>query len=81
MEIFEKKKSILTKNFFKKNKSIVWMSHQDAVVKIPKNFINIASTKDSKFTIIQHQDKKIFGLLYIAIYVGKFHKTSLILNF
>ena len=36
------------------------MSHQDAVVKIPKNFINIASSKDSKFTIIQHQDKDIW---------------------
>ena len=40
------------------------MSHQDAVVKIPKNFINIAYTKDSKFTIIQHKDKKIFGIQF-----------------
>mgnify|MGYP001391562372 CR=1 FL=1 len=36
--IFKKRHSELTKNFFK-NKSSVWMSHEDAVVKLPKKFI------------------------------------------
>ena len=58
VEMIQKKTSELTKNFFKNKKSNVWMSHQDAVVKIPKNFVNIASTKNSKYTIIQHKKKK-----------------------
>ena len=40
------------------------MSHQDAVSKIPKNFINIASTFNSKFTAIQHIKKKIYGIQF-----------------
>ena len=40
------------------------MSHQDAVNKIPKNFINIASTPNSKFTAIQHRNKKVYGLQF-----------------
>ena len=39
--IFLKKKTLLTKNFFSK-KNTVWMSHEDAVVKLPKNFHSIA---------------------------------------
>ena len=40
------------------------MSHQDAVFKIPKDFKNIASTDNSKFTVIQNERKKIFGLQF-----------------
>ena len=40
------------------------MSHQDAVFKLPKNFINIASTNNSKFTAIQHKTKKIYGIQF-----------------
>ena len=32
--------------------------------KIPKNFINIASTPNSKFTAIQHKSKKVYGLQF-----------------
>ena len=47
--------SMLTKNFFnKKNVSNVWMSHADQVSKMPKNFKVVASTKNSKLTIIQN---------------------------
>ena len=35
------------------------MSHQDAVIKIPKGFENLASTDSSKYTAIQNK-KKIF---------------------
>ena len=47
--------STLTKNFFtKKNTSNVWMSHADQVSKMPKNFKIVASTKNSKLTIIEN---------------------------
>ena len=52
-EIKKVNESLLTKNFFtKENKSNVWMSHTDQVSKIPKNFKIIASSKNSKLTII-----------------------------
>ena len=40
------------------------MSHQDAVVKLPKNFKSIASTQNSKLTIIEHSKKKIYGVQF-----------------
>ena len=60
----KKHNSILFNKFFKSKKAKVWMSHQDAVSKIPKNFINIASTFNSKFTAIQHIKKKIYGIQF-----------------
>jgi GMP synthase (glutamine-hydrolysing) len=57
--LINKKKSLLTKGFFNKNKKFVWMSHQDAVIKLPKDFYTIASTKESKLTIIENK-KKIY---------------------
>ena len=62
--LFEKSKSILLKNFFNNKKASVWMSHQDAVFKIPKNFKNLASTNSSKYTAIQNTDKKIYGIQF-----------------
>ena len=61
--IFKKKNSLLTKNFFN-SKTSVWMSHEDAVVKLPKNFRAIAFTKDSKLTIIENNKKKIYGVQF-----------------
>ena len=61
--LFQKKKSLLTRNFFN-NKKTVWMSHEDVVVKIPKNFKTIASTKDSKLTIIENTKDKIYGVQF-----------------
>ena len=40
------------------------MSHEDAVVKVPKNFKIIASTKNSKLTIIENTKKKIYGVQF-----------------
>jgi GMP synthase (glutamine-hydrolysing) len=40
------------------------MSHEDAVVKLPKNFKTIASTKDSKLTIIENTKNKIYGVQF-----------------
>ena len=57
--------SALTKNFFdKKNKNDVWMSHADQVSKMPKNFEIIASSKDSKLTIIENIQDKFYGVQF-----------------
>tara|TARA_B100001121_G_scaffold308042_1_gene331040 strand:+ start:2249 stop:3808 length:1560 start_codon:yes stop_codon:yes gene_type:complete len=61
--LFKKKNSLLTKNFFK-SKTSVWMSHEDTVVKLPKNFSTVAYTKDSKFTILENRKKKIYGVQF-----------------
>ena len=62
--LFKKKSSLLTRNFFKFSKT-VWMSHEDAVVKLPKNFTVIASTKNSRLTIIEHLKKKSLEFNFI----------------
>ncbi|MDB4070577.1 glutamine-hydrolyzing GMP synthase [Candidatus Pelagibacter sp.] len=57
--------SILTKNFFNKNNtSDVWMSHADQVSKMPKNFKVIASTKNSKLTIIENIQENFYGVQF-----------------
>ncbi len=62
--LLEKSKSTLFKNYFLNKKAKVWMSHQDAIYKIPKGFKNIASTENSKYTAIQNKNKKIFGIQF-----------------
>ena len=59
----KKRSSLLVKDFFK-FKTSVWMSHEDAVVKLPKNFRTIASTKDSNLTIIENSKKKLYGVQF-----------------
>ncbi len=63
--IYKKKESILTKNFFnKKNFTKVWMSHADQVSKLPKNFNLIASSQNSKFAIIENKKKNFYGVQF-----------------
>ena len=62
--LYEKSHSILFKNFFKGKKANVWMSHQDAVFKLPKGFKNIASTNSSKYTAIENKNKNIYGIQF-----------------
>ena len=40
------------------------MSHEDAVVKLPKGFKIIASTRDSKLTVIENTKRKIYGVQF-----------------
>ena len=61
--LYKKNKSLLIKNFLN-NKRTVWMSHEDAVVKLPKNFKIVASTKESKLTIIENSENKIYGVQF-----------------
>ena len=57
--------SILTKNFFNKdNTNNVWMSHADQVSKMPLNFKVIASTKNSKLTIIENTKDNFYGVQF-----------------
>ena len=57
--------SILTKNFFNnKNISNVWMSHADQVSKMPKGFKIVASTKNSKLTIIENTKDNFYGVQF-----------------
>ncbi len=62
--LYRKKRSLLIKNFFNTKFKSVWMSHQDAVTKLPKGFKIIASTKDSKLTIIENSKTKIYGVQF-----------------
>ena len=62
--LIKKKQSLLTKNFLSTKKKLVWMSHQDAVIKLPKEFKIIASTKNSKLTIIENLKSKIYGVQF-----------------
>ena len=59
----QKRASLLTKNM-SQSKNLVWMSHEDAVIKLPRNFKLVASTKNSKFTIIESTKKKIYGVQF-----------------
>ena len=62
--LYKKKSSLLIKNFFNNKNKSVWMSHQDAVTKLPKGFKLIASTKESKLTIIENTQRKIYGVQF-----------------
>ena len=57
-------KSIITKNFFINNKTNVWMSHADQVSKLPQGFKTIASSNNSKFTIIEYHNKNFYGVQF-----------------
>ena len=57
--------SLLIKNFFSKNNTNdVWMSHADQVSRLPKEFKIIASSKNSKLTIIENYKNKIYGVQF-----------------
>jgi len=63
--IYKKKDSFLTKNFFKNKKPTnVWMSHADQVSKLPKDFRVIASSQNSKFAIVENKFKKFYGVQF-----------------
>ncbi len=62
--LIKRKKSLLTKNFLINKSQSVWMSHQDAVTRLPKGFSIISSTKNSKLAIIENKKKKIYGIQF-----------------
>ena len=80
--IYKKKESLLTRNFFK-NKQInnVWMSHADQVSKLPKNFSVIASSQNSKFAIIENKYEKLYGIQFHPEVTHTENGKKLISNF
>ncbi len=63
--IFRRKDSFLIKGLFNNKKLIkVWMSHADQVSKLPKSFDVIASSKNSKFAIVEDKSKKFYGVQF-----------------
>ena len=62
--LYKIKNSLLTKNFFNSKTNSVWMSHADHVSKLPSGFTTIASTKNSKYTIIENKKEKIYGVQF-----------------
>jgi len=74
--------SILTKNFFNKNKTCnVWMSHADQVSKMPRNFKVIASTKSSKLTIIENTKDNFYGVQFHPEVTHTYKGKILLRNF
>ncbi len=80
--IFKKKDSLLTKNFFKKKKMMkVWMSHADQVSKLPRNFCVVASSRNSKFAIVENKLKKFYGVQFHPEVTHTENGKKLISNF
>ena len=49
--LYQLTKSDLTNGFFQKKKNLVWMSHSDSVIKVPKGFKVVARSENSKNAI------------------------------
>ena len=57
------------------------MSHEDAVIKIPKNFNIVASTKESKLTIIENTKERIYGVQFHPEVTHTNNGTQIFKNF
>jgi GMP synthase (glutamine-hydrolysing) len=80
--IYKKRSSLLTKNYFKRDKfKKVWMSHADQVSKLPKNFQVVASSKNSKFAIVENKLKNFFGVQFHPEVTHTENGKKLISNF
>ncbi len=42
----------------------VWMSHFDAVTEVPPGFVATASTPDAPVAVLEHPERRIFGVQY-----------------
>ena len=63
-----------------KNEYQVWMSHSDAVKKLPNGFESIASSKSCKSAAIQNV-KKIYGVQFHPEVVHTFKGKEILMNF
>ena len=80
--IYKKNESLLTKNFFNKQKfKKVWMSHADQVSRLPKNFKVIASSTNSKFAIVENKLKRFYGIQFHPEVTHTENGKKLISNF
>ncbi|AFA41475.1 GMP synthetase (glutamine aminotransferase) [Wigglesworthia glossinidia endosymbiont of Glossina morsitans morsitans (Yale colony)] len=53
-----------TESSQKIHKPVVWMSHEDSIYKIPKNFKNIANTKKCKYAAIFNKKYALYGVQF-----------------
>lgn len=63
-----------------KNNSQIWMSHNDCIIEIPKNFIQLAHS-DSSIAAIGNLNKNIYGIQFHAEVSHSEIGTKLIKNF
>ena len=54
--------SLLTENL--EARQILWMSHNDQVSRLPKDFVNLAETSKTPFAAMQHKSKPLYGVQY-----------------
>ena len=74
--------SILTQNFFKKNRiHNVWMSHADEVIKLPKDFRVVAKSENAKYCIIENKKKNFYGIQFHPEVTHTDNGKTLIKNF
>jgi len=59
----------------------VWMSHSDAVIKLPKGFETIGSTENCKYAAIQNLNKNYFGLQFHAEVADTLDGNMFLINF
>ena len=75
-------KSTLFQGIKLKNKQhFVWMSHGDKAIKLPKDFLTIAKSKNSKFVGIENKKIKIYGLQFHPEVVHTQQGEKIIKNF
>ena len=82
VNIYKKKDSLITKNFFNEKKTVkVWMSHADQVSKLPKTFRVIASSDNSKFAMVESKSNNFFGVQFHPEVTHTENGKKLISNF
>ena len=76
-------KNLLFGSLKQKNKKsfIVWMSHGDKVVKLPKGFKSIASSYNTKYAAIENLEQKFYGLQFHPEVVHTVDGSKIIKNF
>lgn len=63
------------------NHEVVWMSHGDRVVKLPKGFFAAAKTKNAPFAAIADKKRKLFGVQFHPEVVHTPNGTNILRNF
>ncbi|WP_036437112.1 glutamine-hydrolyzing GMP synthase [Mycoplasma elephantis] len=78
-EITINKKTDITKSLNKIEN--VWMSHMDQVTRLPKGFINVASSSNCKNVIIEDQENKLLGVQFHPEVRNTINGIEIIKNF
>jgi GMP synthase (glutamine-hydrolysing) len=72
---------ITKQNKLLQEEGIVWMSHGDAVAKLPAEFEVIAETENAPFAGIKHKTKEIYGVQFHPEVTHSIIGTKIIENF